>query len=118
MTEHQRKHIERRLLEERERVVQSLARYAERTATTDQDQDADLSNFPSHLADEGTDTMQQELDAALAERESRQLTEIDEALRRFYQDPGRFGKDERSGEEIPFERLDIIPWARTTANGG
>ncbi len=28
--------------------------------------------------------------------------------------PSTFGYDENSGDEIPFARLDIIPWARTT----
>ncbi|MEP6574164.1 MAG: hypothetical protein ABJD11_15800 [Gemmatimonadota bacterium] len=117
MTESQRKHIEKRLLEERRAVLHSLEGYKQQTATAEQDQDSDLSRFPLHLADEGTDTMQQELDASLAQRETRQLAEIDEALQRLYHDPERFGRDERSGKEIPFERLDIVPWARTTADG-
>jgi RNA polymerase-binding transcription factor DksA len=33
-------------------------------------------------------------------------------LERLYEDPERFGRDERTGDEIPFERLELIPWAR------
>jgi len=113
MTEDQRKHLERRLLDERERALRSLQRYEQDAGVSEQDQDGDLSRMPLHIADEGTDTMQQELDASLATRDTHTLQEIDDALRRLYQDPERFGRCERTGEEIPFERLDIIPWART-----
>ncbi len=113
MTDEQRQHLERRLVEERERVVRSLTRYEERARTTEQEQDGDLSSYPFHPADQGTDAMQREVDASLATRGRRLLEEIDEALQRLYQEPERYGRCETSGEEIPFERLDLIPWART-----
>ena len=65
------------------------------------------------MADQGTDTMQQELDAVMADRESRNLSEIDAALEKLYHQPESFGRCERTGQEIPFERLDLVPWART-----
>ena len=40
---------------------------------------------------------------------------IEAALERMVSAPDSYGLDENSGEPIPFERLDIIPWARTTA---
>ena len=49
----------------------------------------------------------------LADRASRELEEIDAALQRLYETPERFGLSESTGRPIPFERLDIIPWART-----
>jgi DnaK suppressor protein len=115
MTDAQRKHLERRLIEERQRVVLALDRYHKQTRDTVQEQTGDLSSVPFHLADEGTDTMDEELDASEAARESVELAEIDEALRRLYQSPETFGRDERTGREISFERLDLIPWARTAA---
>jgi DnaK suppressor protein len=118
MTQAQREHLERRLLQERERVLRSLGGHEERFGATEQEASGDLSKIPLHLADEGTDTMQQELDASLAARESRELGEIDEALRRLYREPQRFGLCEDTGEEIPFERLDIVPWARTCSEAG
>ena len=42
------------------------------------------------------------------------LTEINSALARM--DSGRYGLSIDSGEEIPFERLRSIPWARRTAD--
>ena len=114
MTPEQRKHLEGRLLEERDRVSKLLTRYAdEHEAEDEEDQAGDLSKMPLHMADQGTDTMQQELDAVMVDRESKSLAEIDAALQRLYDDPDHFGICENTGKEIPFERLDIVPWART-----
>ena len=116
MNEEQRKHLEKRLLEERARVIGSLDQYRTRKSVTSSDEAGDVSHYPYHLADEGTDTMDNELGAQEAARETRELGEIDDALRRLYHEPQKFGRDERTGEAIPFERLDIIPWARTSAD--
>ena len=69
--------------------------------------------MPTHQADLGTDTMQEELEASNATRISRQLAEIDAALERLYSDPEHFGICEEKGTPIPYARLEIIPWART-----
>ena len=113
MNKKQLSHLEKRLLEERARVIGALDQYRKRKNVTSSDAAGDVSHYPYHLADEGTDTMDSELDAQEAGRETRELGEIDDALRRLYHDPQKFGRDERTGEAIPFERLDIIPWART-----
>ncbi|MEO8945891.1 MAG: TraR/DksA C4-type zinc finger protein [Gemmatimonadaceae bacterium] len=114
MTQAQRQHLERRLLEERDRITKLLNRYAEQHGEQDEEDEAgDLTKMPLHMADQGTDTMQQELDAVMVDRESSALTDIDAALERLYAKPATFGICEKSGKEIPFERLDIVPWART-----
>ena len=113
LTRAQLKNLERRLLEERERVVRALSRYAEETRTTGREESGDLSAFRLHMADLGTDTADQELDATNAARQTTELAEIDAALERLYQRPEEYGRCERAGDPIPFERLDILPWART-----
>ncbi|HET9684207.1 MAG TPA: TraR/DksA C4-type zinc finger protein [Gemmatimonadaceae bacterium] len=114
LTDKQRTHLEKRLRDERERALSSLNRSVETTSReSEEDRAGDLTNMPFHQADLGTDTMQEELDASNATRISRELAEIDAALERLYRDPQRFGICEKTGEPIPFERLDIIPWART-----
>lgn len=113
MTEAQRKHLEQRLQEERARVTRDLARYYADSSDTMQDESGDLSVVPTHMADEGTDTGDQEMAAANAMRLTMELEEIDAALERMYHDPKRFGRCEQTGKEIPFARLDLIPWART-----
>jgi DnaK suppressor protein len=114
LTDEQRQHLERRLKEERARVLRLLNRSVDDHADeNDQDRAGDLTLVPLHPADRGTDTMQDELDAANATRLSRELAEIDAALDRLYRTPEQFGRCEDTGRDIPFERLDIIPWART-----
>lgn len=114
LSDKQRTHLEKRLRDERERALRSLNRSVETSSkASEEDRDGDLTNMPFHQADLGTDTMQEELDASNATRISRELAEIDAALDRLYRDPQRFGICEKTGEPIAFERLDIIPWART-----
>ncbi|HZE93886.1 MAG TPA: TraR/DksA C4-type zinc finger protein [Gemmatimonadales bacterium] len=103
LTPTQRKHLEARLLEERTRVVDALARY--NRATRDMAQ--------QEPGDRGTDTADQERDVVNAARETAELAEIDAALERLYKTPEQYGRCERSGKPIPFERLDLVPWART-----
>jgi DnaK suppressor protein len=111
LTDAQRDHLATRLRDERERVRRALDEYDQDLAATTRDAAGDLSAMPLHPADEGTDTFDRELDAQEATRLSRELEAIDAALERLYKDPERFGRDALSGEEIPFERLDLIPWA-------
>jgi DnaK suppressor protein len=113
LTEEQRHRVEERLLEERARVLSVLRRFDEDSETSVNAASGDLSDYPFHVADHGTDSYDQEMDTVQAERASRELEEINEALRRFYEEPNRFGICENTGDPIPMERLEIIPWART-----
>ena len=60
----------------------------------------------------------QEVIESLQAAEGRELAEIDAALERLYNTPEKFGICEDTGEDIPYERLDIIPWARTCGGTG
>ncbi len=109
----ERQQIELRLHDERERVLKILRRFEEDRASSAAEAAGDISEYPFHVADRGTDSYDQEMDMVLAQRASRELEEIDEALRRFYEEPERFGICENTGEPIPLERLDLVPWTRT-----
>ena len=110
----QLQHLERRLREERERLLRPLREFTESEAERDIDEPAgNLSKVPQHPADLGTDTQNRELEATLATRRSSDLAEIDAALERLTRSPEQFGMDEQTGEPIPFERLDVIPWTRS-----
>ena len=110
MNDTDRKAIEERLLEEREARLEALAqldnRFKEWIET------GDLTNYPLHMADEGTDAMEQEKELLLAHQEGEQLLQIDDALGRLYRDPDGFGACESCGGEISTERLELVPWAR------
>ena len=116
LTQAQRTHLERRLRDERQRALDSLNRsLAAHERETEEESSGDVSAMPTHQADLGTDTMEQEMEAADATRVSRELQEIDAALDRLIRTPASFGICEDTGEPIPFERLDMVPWARTCA---
>lgn len=114
MNDRQRKRLEKRLLEDREERVKALQRIDEVARISTED-DGDLTQYTQHPADDGTDTMEQEKALLLLGRDGEALARIDEALRRLYKEPERFGGCENCGKEIELERLDVVPWAQLCA---
>ena len=112
MTKTQLKHLEGRLLEERARVMKELGYYDESFSTSLQSADGDLSSYSFHMADQGTDAMEREKQFLFASQEGRYLWHINEALRRLYNQPEKFGRCHQCGVPIDFERLDALPHAR------
>jgi RNA polymerase-binding transcription factor DksA len=105
-------YFEKRLVEERRRVLKELGHHDETFGVTDQASDGDLSSYSFHMADQGTDAMEREKAFLFASQEGRFLWHIDEALRRLYRSPETFGRCHACGDDIPFERLDALPHAR------
>jgi RNA polymerase-binding transcription factor DksA len=112
LSDEDRAELERRLLQERSRVVRALDTLGARFEESSRDASGDLSVLPLHPADLGTDVFLREQDAGEEMRLAHALAEIDAALERLYHDPARFGQDERNGTDIPFARLLLVPWAR------
>jgi RNA polymerase-binding transcription factor DksA len=110
MTKQELEHLEKRLVRERERVIKALRQLDDSVSPTSGD--GDLTTYPLHLADEGTDTMEQEQSFLLLSKEGRLLIDIDEALRTLYKQPERYGLCSNCDSPIVFERLDLVPWAR------
>jgi RNA polymerase-binding transcription factor DksA len=84
-------HFEQRLLEERQRIVKQLAQFDESFSDTLQGSDGDLSAYSFHMADQGTDAMEREKAFLFASKEGRFLFHIDQALRRLYKTPDKYG---------------------------
>ena len=101
-----------RLLEERQRLVRLLDPDGQLYGASVTAADGDLTNWPFHLADQGTDAIEQEKGFLLASRESRLLMHVDAALQRLYKSPETFGRCESCGGSIDRERLDAIPHVR------
>jgi len=112
MTKKMLAHFEKRLIEERKRVLKELGQYSETFNATPQSEDGDLSSYSFHMADQGTDAMEREKAFLFASQEGRFLWHIDEALRRLYRSPDTFGRCHNCGEYIDFDRLDALPHAR------
>jgi RNA polymerase-binding transcription factor len=112
MNKKQLQYFEKRLLEERARVMKEIGYYDESFNATLQNSDGDLSSYSFHMADQGTDAMEREKQFLFASQEGRYLWHVNEALRRLYKTPDRFGLCHTCGDDINFERLDALPHAR------
>jgi RNA polymerase-binding transcription factor DksA len=93
LREEQLRHLEARLREERERALDVIRRYDE--GRSNPEDDGDLTNYPFHLADQGTDSFDQELSSQLADRATRELQEIEAALQRLYEASTGLGSAKR-----------------------
>jgi DnaK suppressor protein len=112
MEERRQEEIRDRLLEERRGRLEALAEFDDRFKERLELGKDELSNYPLHMADDGTDTMEQEKEFLLASAEGRQLMDIDAALRMLYQNPDEFDRCESCGQDIGSERLELVPWTR------
>lgn len=72
--------------------------------------DGDISNMPTHMADAGTDSYEQEFALGLMDSERRLLREIDDALEHFEQKT--YGTCKATGAPISKARLEAKPWAK------
>lgn len=112
LTKKQLKHLEERLLDERARALKALGLFDAWTKTGRDEMDSALSGYTDHMADQGTESQEREKAAAFASKEGRYLYRLEEALRRLYADPKKFGYCHTCEAEIAFERLDALPHAR------
>lgn len=70
----------------------------------------DLSHFPQHMADQGSDNFEQSLSLNLAAVDRRLIQDIDDALQRI--EDRVYGICEMTGKPINVARLNELPWAR------
>jgi len=116
LTQEERGQVERRLLEERGRAIESLREFDETFAESLQERAGELSVYRLHMADLGSEAMEQEQEFLLASNEGRRLYRIDSALRRLYDDPEAFGRCTRCGRDVTMDRLDIVPESELCAD--
>ncbi len=105
-------YFEKRLLEERRRVLKELGHHGETFGPNAESDSGDTAAYSFHMADQGTDAMEREKAFLFVSQEGRFLWHIDQALRRLYKSPETFGKCHQCGEDIAFDRLDALPHAR------
>jgi RNA polymerase-binding transcription factor DksA len=115
LTEQERGTIEKLLLRERESALEAIGDFEEESEDTPREETGELSSFRFHMADIGTEAMEREKQFLLASKEGETLYRIDEALRRLYSDPEKFGTCQRCGKPIGMERLQVVPEATLCA---
>jgi DnaK suppressor protein len=92
-------HAKKRLAEERARIERELEEHTK----------PDTSDEPEDSGDEANDLEQASTDSAFIEDLRQNLEEIERAEQRL--EEGTYGKSVVSGDPIPDERLEAIPWA-------
>jgi RNA polymerase-binding protein DksA len=110
MDKRTREKYRKRLLAEKEKILNQINNLSEGTLSSSQrDSSGDLSGYSMHMADVGTDNFQRELALGLVSNEQQVLYRINEALRRV--DDGTYGKCEECGSNIKETRLKALPFA-------
>lgn len=105
-------HLEKRLLQERDKALRALGMFDEMAKADRESADSNLAAYTDHMADQGTEAQEREKAALFATKEGRYLYRLQEALRRLHSDPKNFGMCHTCGAELGFERLDALPHAR------
>ena len=104
--------LQNRLLRERDRALRSLGQFDEQAKQSAEQNDSDSYSYSDHMADLGTDAMEREKMLLFASKEGRYLYRVQDALRRLYREPEKFGFCHSCGKLIDFERLEALPHAR------
>ncbi len=112
LTNKQLQHIKLRLRDELARALKALGIFDSVTKLDRESMDSDLSNYTDHMADLGTEAMEREKAALFATKEGRYIYRLEEALRRLYSEPEKFGSCHTCGADVGFDRLDALPHAR------
>ncbi|MDX1701576.1 MAG: TraR/DksA C4-type zinc finger protein, partial [Melioribacteraceae bacterium] len=71
----------------------------------------ELSNYDNHPADNATDLTDQNTEMAIEHHKEEEIEQLESALQAMKE--GTYGKCEVCGVDIPFERLEALPMART-----
>jgi DnaK suppressor protein len=90
---------------ERRRIEEALTRLRRQP-------DEELSHLDQHPADDATELFEEERDEGLSGRLQEELAAIERAEHRLAE--GTYGVSVESGQPIPDERLEAIPWAERT----
>lgn len=110
LTQDQRQELEQALLEQREDLQRHFESSMEDGAPAEslKDSTGELSSYDNHPADAGTETFERSRDLAIDDTLTDEFNQVNDALERM--EEGTYGTCVTCGEEIPFERLQAIPY--------
>lgn len=98
-----------RLIEERDRLTEEVGGLQQEVLDYTEDLRDEDRSYGNHMADDATNTFEQERQAALQRNLETVLNEVNDALARM--DAGTYGTCVDCGKEIPIERLEARPYA-------
>ncbi|REJ08612.1 TraR/DksA C4-type zinc finger protein [Halobacillus trueperi] len=109
---HYKKQLEDRKREIEQRLIDNNHFGLERGFASDM-ASGELSQYDNHPADSGTELYEREKDIALLGHLEEELSDIQYSLKQMQK--GTYGICEETGRQIPKERLEAMPTARTIA---
>lgn len=101
LTTDQLAELKKELLYQKEQLTKQIEQNDDSTDT------GELSSYDNHPADIGTELYVRERDMTLDEHSRNELVKVEAALRAMTE--GTYGICKKSGEDIPFERLQAVP---------
>ncbi|HET9234486.1 MAG TPA: TraR/DksA C4-type zinc finger protein [Candidatus Eisenbacteria bacterium] len=110
MNKKELKTVEKKLLEDRERLLKEINHLDRSFVDNLKESSGDLSAYSFHMADQGSDTFEREMNHLRMSTEGRLLMDTVEALRRLYR--GEYGICQKCETKIGKERLIALPQAR------
>jgi len=116
LTKKELEHFRKKLLEEKKRVLEELGELqSSNLMQTISDQSGEVSRYSYHLGDTSSLSYGREFSMGLAERQSKYLEQVDQALQRI--EDGTYGTCLITGDLIPVERLEEVPVAKYSVKG-
>jgi len=110
MEKQQLEFFKKLIIKKRAKILEQMGLLEENTlSSTTKDSSGELSSYPFHMADQGTDAEEREKAFLFASREGRYLYHLDKALERI--ENGTYGKCRICGKDISVERLKAVPHA-------
>ena len=97
------------LIARKRQLAERVERLSEDSVLGNPREQGETSSLPTHLADLGTETSEQEKTLGMAERTAAEIQAIDEALERI--ESGTYGICEKCRKRIQPERLQALPSA-------
>lgn len=95
----------------KEQLTKELEDVKSRLHTDKHLETTELSNYDNHPADNATDLTDQNTEMAIEQHKVDEIEQLESALKAM--EEGTYGKCEVCGEDIPIERLEALPMART-----
>jgi YteA family regulatory protein len=110
LTNDQLYQLKQTLIDEKETLISQIDNNEEEGYLHGSQREAtgELSSYDNHPADSGTELFERSKNLAMDEHHDGQIKKIDHALQAIEDDT--YGKCAECGKEIPFERLEVIPY--------